>query len=190
MLIHNHQLKGVLQFQTPNNSGQMHALPSAILIHYTGVQNHKSVYNAFMNPKHKASANIVIDDNGDVYQFAPLNQVTWHAGRSVWDGRSSLNWWSIGIELVNAGPVTTDTDIYGYPIHGKVRALHKNQTEPKNWARYTPKQYNACAEVVHAIKESYPIEWVLGHDDVSPQRKQDPGPAFDFERIGGWGKVK
>ncbi len=112
------------------------------------------------DPAAKVSAHYLIDEDGAVVALVPEALRAWHAGVSAWQGQSRLNDRSIGIELVNPGHE------WGY------RA-------------FTEAQYAACIELCRAILERWPIpaRRVLGHSDVAPDRKQDPGELFDWPRL-------
>lgn len=102
---------------------------------------------------------LFIDRGGDCVQFVSFHERAWHAGRSSWAGREECNDYSIGIELEG-----TDTEPY---------------TEP---------QYRALERILPVLIEAYPgigEQGVVGHADVAPGRKTDPGPAFDWSRLDG-----
>lgn len=108
------------------------------------------------DPAAKVSAHYLIDEDGSVLALVPEQARAWHAGVSAWLGHTGLNDRSIGIELVNPGHE------WGY------RAF----PEP---------QYQACIALCRAIVRRWPIpaRRVLGHSDVAPERKEDPGELFD-----------
>lgn len=106
----------------------------------------------------KVSAHLVIDREGRLTQFVPFSNRAWHAGESLFCGRSNCNDYSIGIELVG-------TDF-----------------EP-----FTDSQYFSLAKVTKLLLKAYPKmshEKIVGHSDIAPGRKTDPGPCFD------WGRYK
>lgn len=115
-----------------------------------------------------ASCHYFIARDGEKYQFLDESLEAYHAGVSEWQGRHQLNEWSIGIELAGMDPRQV-----------KRRGL------PDEWAFYTDSQYAAltelCADLM--IRHNIPIEMLLGHDQVAPKRKIDPGPNFDWERL-------
>jgi AmpD protein len=102
----------------------------------------------------RVSAHFFIRRNGALLQFVPCGERAWHAGASSWRGRERCNDFSIGIELEGADHV-----------------------------RYTARQYTMLANLLAALKARYPIEVAVGHSDVAPGRKTDPGPAFDWDRL-------
>jgi len=102
----------------------------------------------------QVSSHLLIDRQGKVVQFVPLNQRAWHAGDSSFAGCANCNDYSIGIELEG-----TDT------------------------APYSAKQYQSLVQVCRELMVIYPAlttERIVGHSDISPGRKTDPGPAFDW----------
>ena len=102
----------------------------------------------------RVSAHFVIRRNGALLQFVPGARRAWHAGASRWQGRERCNDFSIGIELEG-----TDT------------------------LPYAAAQYAMLARLLKALKRCYPIRQVVGHSDIAPGRKTDPGPAFDWARL-------
>jgi len=105
----------------------------------------------------KVSAHVLIDREGVVTQFVPFHQRAWHAGVSVFDGRSACNDYSIGIELEGA------------------------DTTP-----YTNLQYARLAQITQCLMAKYPAltaKRITGHSDIAPGRKTDPGSVFDWARF-------
>lgn len=105
----------------------------------------------------RVSAHALIRRDGSLVQFVNLNDRAWHAGASVFDGRSACNDFSIGIELEGADDVA-----------------------------YTPVQYQVLAQAARAIMRAYPAitpKRIAGHSDIAPGRKTDPGASFDWNRL-------
>jgi AmpD protein len=102
----------------------------------------------------RVSAHFLIRRSGEILQFVPCGRRSWHAGLSSWRGRGRCNDFSIGIELEG-----TDT------------------------APYADSQYEALTRLARVLRRAYPIEDVVGHADIAPGRKTDPGPAFDWRRL-------
>lgn len=102
----------------------------------------------------RVSAHLFLRRDGEVVQFVPCGRRAWHAGISTWRGRPGCNDFSIGIELEG-----TDT------------------------LPYSTVQYERLAVLLRALKRRYPLEAAVGHSDVAPGRKTDPGPAFDWDRL-------
>jgi N-acetylmuramoyl-L-alanine amidase len=191
MKIKNHLLEAekpaekITHKKTPNQGGVI--TPKYLIIHYTAGRSAASSINWFMNPTAKASAHLVIGMDGSITQMAPFNKKTYHAGVSKWAGINGLNEHSIGIELDNPGKlkqVGTKWEAWfggAYPASKVIVANHKNSNTPAGWHIYTQAQLDACIEVSHLIFSHYKLLDVLGHEDISPQRKEDPGPAFPME---------
>jgi len=105
----------------------------------------------------RVSAHLFIDRRGRTTQFVPFNERAWHAGVSCWHGRENCNDFSIGIEL-----------------------------EGEDQRAYTRSQYRRLAKVLAALFERYPHlsrNAVVGHQEIAPGRKTDPGPAFDWQQV-------
>ena len=104
----------------------------------------------------KVSAHLLIQRSGDLVQFVDFGKRAWHAGQSTYEGRSDCNDFSVGIELEG-----TDDD------------------------PYTDAQYTALLAVTNVLIAQYPAmdaDKIVGHCDIAPGRKTDPGPAFDWHR--------
>ncbi len=191
MKIENHLLVGNsssedLTFQeSPNHSGHFaNARPDTIIIHYTAGGSAASSANWLCNSQAKASAHIVIGKKGEIFQLLPFDKIAWHAGPSKWKDRSGLNKYSIGIEIANAGPLEKRATGY-FTSFGKaiapenvVLAAHKNGGGERAWEAYTDQQIDMVEKLCILLKQVYQIDEILGHDDISPARKEDPGPAY------------
>ena len=176
--------------ESPNQSGAFKdGLPDTIIMHYTAGSSMASSVNWLKNPRAKASAHLVIGKSGKIVQLAPFNRITWHAGRSKWNKRRGLNNYSIGIELDNAGVLEKRADGYythfGEPVGDErvVLARHKHEQQESAWEAYTEVQLRIVTELCIVLKEQYNIKELLGHDDIAPKRKRDPGPAFPLEQL-------
>lgn len=101
----------------------------------------------------KVSSHFLIRRDGSVIQFVPCQRRAWHAGVSEWQGRSRCNDFSIGIEL-----------------------------EGSDFVPFEELQYFALARLTRHLKRRYPIRSIVGHSDIAPGRKTDPGPFFDWNR--------
>jgi N-acetyl-anhydromuramyl-L-alanine amidase AmpD len=190
----NHILQGNVRWRrSPNHSGLITGgEPDTVVIHYTGGGTLDGALNTLCNPSVSASAHIVIGREGEVVQLVPFNTIAWHAGKSHHEetGRSGLNKFSVGIELVNAGPMDqVGEDRYMawfqkvYSGAEVMPATHRNQNESRYWHLFTEIQVEMCFKICSLLKEHYPIKYILGHDEISPDRKIDPGPAFNMERF-------
>ena len=153
-----------------------------LVIHFTSGATAESSIEFWRTPDAKgASAHIVIDRDGTVFQCRPFNTTCGHAGVSTWKGFRNLNSCSIGIELANAGDNEALTKRWSkFPPQ---EARHKNGGMLKNWEAYTPEQLGACEEVAKALVARYKLDDVVGHDDIAPSRKIDPGPAFPMAAL-------
>ncbi len=169
--------------RTPNKGETM--TPRFLVMHYTAGPGLDSSVHWLCRPEARASAHLVIGRDGTVVQLAPFNRVTWHAGASRWNGIQGLNRHSIGIELDNAGRLTRQgdgkwTSWFGrtYPDDEVMVATHRHETEEAGWHTFPAEQLGVALEVAAVLVHRYELEEVLGHDDISPGRKVDPGPAF------------
>ncbi len=176
--------------RTPNRGGELD--PRFLVIHYTAGPNLDSSVRWLCRREARASAHLCIGRDGRIVQLAPFNRVTWHAGISRWNGIQGLNRHSIGIELSNAGRLTQQgegewTSWFGrsYPENEVTVATHKHEAEPSGWHTFTPEQIEATLEVSALLVDHYELDDVLGHDDISPGRKADPGPAFPLASLRG-----
>lgn len=153
----NHQLyqDSILVSQCPSPNHGGIITPRLIVIHYTGTNSLSSPLTWLCQKGSRVSAHLVVAKDGRVFQLLPFNIRGWHAGRSEYDGRSNVNSFSIGIENQGIG------DEWPWP------------------------QVEANREIIRALFKAYPIEDVVGHEDVAipPGRKPDPGPRYP------WGEV-
>jgi N-acetylmuramoyl-L-alanine amidase len=167
---------------SPNHGGAL--TPEYLVMHYTAGTSGESSVEWFMKPEAKASAHLVIGRNARVWQLVPFNQIAWHAGVSHWANRDGLNAWSIGIELDNAGQLVRHPDgwrtQWGRPISSAdvIEAAHKNGGPVTGWHTYTVEQLELAQHVAATLVAHYGLKDVVGHDDIAPHRKTDPGPAF------------
>lgn len=173
---------------TTKNNVPFKAEPDTIVIHYTAGSSAESSARHLQNPDIRASAHVVIGKAGEIYQVVPFTHVAWHAGESAYGGRSNFNGFSIGIELDNPGPLepagTEFIAAFGrrYPASLAMRARHRNERVDRYWHVYTEEQIAACEELCRVLIKQYPaITQILGHEEISPGRKQDPGPAFPLD---------
>ena len=127
-----------------------------IIIHYTGMKNQFSAIKRLQSKVAKVSCHYLISKKGKVYQLVKDQDIAWHAGKSRWGADVNLNSKSIGIELVNNG----------------------NESFPSM-------QINALLELLAILIKKYNIhsKYVLGHEDIAPKRKKDPGPRFPWIRL-------
>ena len=174
--------------KSPNGGAKLK--PLYLIIHYTAGVSASGAINHFLNPTAKASAHLVIDQKGAVTQMMDFNKVAWHAGKSSWADLEGLNQHSIGIEIVNAGKLSKTASGKWVTWSGReidaedvILATHKNESSPAGWQRYTQTQIDVTAEIGTALRSHYQLLDVLGHDDIAPKRKVDPGPAFPMNTV-------
>ncbi|HSL06079.1 MAG TPA: N-acetylmuramoyl-L-alanine amidase [Nitrospiraceae bacterium] len=178
---------GVSFVETPNKGGDLS--PRYLVFHYTAGKSATSSIDWLTNPESKASAHLVLARDGTITQLAPFDIKTWHAGISHWDGLSGLNSYSIGIEMDNAGPLKKVGDKYQawfgtlYAEDQVVFAKHKLDDEAHWWHAYTEVQIQKALELAQLLVRHYDLKDVVGHEDIVPDRKRDPGPAFPLEHV-------
>jgi len=173
----------VVQKPSPNLGGKY--VPQFLVIHFTGATSAESAVNWFLNNNAEASAHLVIGDDGSITQMAPFNVVTWHAGKSQWAGLKGLNSHSIGIELANAGQLEKQGANWVSRLDRKIIAnemvkvaAHKNGGTKTGWHTFSEIQLKTANEIANLLVSHYGLKDIVGHDDIAPGRKVDPGPAF------------
>ncbi len=131
-----------------------------IIIHYTGMKKELSAINRLCNAKSKVSSHYFVKKNGSVLNLVPPLYEAWHAGKSSWKGFKSLNRYSIGIEIQNSG--------------------HDNKYE-----NFSKKQITSTKKLLRYLIKKYKINQknVLGHSDIAPERKKDPGEKFPWKEF-------
>ncbi len=178
--------------KTPNVGGRVEH--RYLVIHYTAGGSAKESIGFLATKAAGASAHIVIGRDGAITQMVPFDRVAWHAGVSRWEGISGLNSHSLGIELDNAGKLKKTAGKWrawfgtAIPDDEVMEAVHKNELSEgivRGWQEYTPKQLAVALELSTLLVRHYGLKDVIGHDDISPGRKQDPGPAFPMESFRG-----
>lgn len=195
MNIKNHRLEGsdghpVAFRDTPNKGGRLSG-HEYLVMHFTAGSSAASSISWLCDGRAKASAHLVVARSGEVTQLVPFDRVAWHAGHSEWADRIGLNAWSIGIELDNAGSLRRQGSEWftawgrKIPDAEVIVARHKNGGAETGWHAYTEAQLQSALEVALALRATYPFKDVIGHDDIAPGRKTDPGPAFPMEGFRG-----
>ena len=160
-----------------------------IVIHYTAENSVQSAVKVLCDPQHEASAHLVIGRDNSITQLVPFDTIAWHAGRSSYGDRVGFNQYSIGIEIDNAGQLTKHEDVYTswfgqeYDEKEVFQGIHRNQSEPTHWHRYTEDQIQIVEDMCVLLAKEYNIRLILGHEEVSPGRKIDPGPAFPLDEM-------
>ena len=143
-----------------------------IIFHYTGMKNEKKAIDKLLDIKSKVSCHYFIKNNGEILRMVPDSYIAWHAGVSSWKKFKSLNKNSIGIEINNPG--------------------HEFK-----YKKFSKKQIYSVIKLTKYIIKKYKInpKLILGHSDIAPDRKKDPGEKFPWEflsknKIGIWHELK
>ncbi|MDX3910017.1 MAG: N-acetylmuramoyl-L-alanine amidase [Sphingobium sp.] len=147
--------------ETPSPNFDERSAPVTMLVlHYTGMPDAASAINWLANPESKVSAHYVVTEDGQVIRMVAEDKRAWHAGKSHWRGMSDINSASIGIEIVNPG--------------------HEWGYRP-----FPATQMQALVPLVNEIVQRYGITRgnVVGHSDIAPARKQDPGELFPWATL-------
>lgn len=141
---------------SPNHSDRRGQRPELVVLHYTGMTDAASARERLCDPQAEVSAHWLICECGQVEELVPETLRAWHAGAGSWQGRDDVNSRSIGIEIANPGD-----------------------------RPFTAPQMNALTDLLRGIMSRWNIgpEGVIGHSDMAPGRKSDPGPRFDWERL-------
>jgi len=131
-----------------------------IVIHYTGIQSERESIDRLCDPKSKVSSHFVIGRTGKIYRLVEDNEIAWHAGKSCWRKYKNINKNSIGIELVNRGHE------FGYKSFKK-------------------EQLSSLIKIIKKIIKKYKIKNrnIIGHSDIAPSRKIDPGEKFPWQKL-------
>ena len=188
MYIKNHRLQGdfVTQYACPKNNQKIRK-HIALVLHYTANNNALKAVKYLTLPGVNASAHVIIGRNGEIYQIVPFNIEAWHAGKSKLGDLEELNHFSLGIELVNQGKLIYQNNRfyswYNQIVDPKDVFIKEdcNTGHRSYWHRYTKVQLDMAREVTWLITNHYHIEKVVGHSDISPDRKLDPGEAFPLQ---------
>ena len=152
----------ILTNYSPNHSKKtrIKANIKFIIIHYTGMQSEIESINRLKNPRYKVSCHYFINRRGIVTRMVEDRNTAWHAGKSKWKQYVNLNKYSLGIELTNKGHK------FGYQ-------------------KFSPRQINSLIRLCKILKKKYSIkkENFLGHSDIAPLRKIDPGEKFPWKKL-------
>ncbi|MGC6328840.1 N-acetylmuramoyl-L-alanine amidase [Rhizorhabdus sp. FW153] len=152
-------MNAIIDCPSPNHDER--TLPVAMLVlHYTGMQDAASAIARLTDAEAKVSSHYLVAEDGQVMRLVAEDRRAWHAGKALWRGISDVNSASIGIEIVNPG--------------------HEFGYRP-----FPASQMDALVPLVADIVARYGIDPanVVGHSDVAPARKQDPGELFDWETL-------
>ncbi|MEI6288996.1 MAG: N-acetylmuramoyl-L-alanine amidase [Chloroflexota bacterium] len=172
------------------NHGEVLDENAFIILHYTNESDSESTIKRFMDPRSQVSAHIVVGRDGKVTQLIPFNLAAWHAGISSWGNYHDLNTFSVGIELENAGILQHNgnewVSTFGKPFPDDEVLVTNHKNNPNvnyGWQKYTRIQIETITEIIAELMHVYGFREILGHDDIAPKRKWDPGPAFPIEQI-------
>jgi len=136
------------------------APPDMIVLHYTGMPSGEGALARLRDPAAKVSAHYLVEEDGRVFTLVAEERRAWHAGKSFWKGQTDLNGVSIGIEIVNPGHE------WGY-------------------REFPPPQIEAVIALIGDIRTRWDIDdgRIVGHSDVAPDRKEDPGELFPWDQL-------
>ncbi|MBN8529258.1 MAG: N-acetylmuramoyl-L-alanine amidase [Caulobacterales bacterium] len=153
----------ILDAPSPNFD-QRRAPPNMLVLHYTGMKTGHEAVARLRDPEAKVSAHYVVNEDGSILRLVAEERRAWHAGRGVWQGETDCNAASIGIEIVNPGHA------FGY------RA-------------FPDAQIGAVIDLIADIRGRWTIRdgRIIGHSDLAPDRKEDPGELFPWKRLAGAG---
>ncbi len=147
----------IRQHPSPNFSARRDGLvPHMIVLHYTGMRSTEDALDRLCDPGAEVSAHYVICPQGTIWQLVAEDKRAWHAGAGTWAGQGDINSRSIGVELVNTG------------------------AQP-----FPNPQMRALTTLMRGIMTRHAIapQGVIAHSDMAPERKEDPGPRFDWRRL-------
>ena len=143
-----------------------------IIFHYTGMKTESEAINKLTNIQSKVSSHYLIKNNGEIVKMVPDLYIAWHAGKSSWKNYKSLNLNSVGIEITNPG-------------------------HELGYKKFSKKQISSLLKLSKFLIKKYKISSknILGHSDIAPERKKDPGEKFPWEylfknKIGLWHTLK
>lgn len=152
---------GIEERPSPNHNARPDGQAvDILLLHYTGMESGAAALERLCDPEAKVSAHYLIEEDGRVFRLVAEDRRAWHAGLASWGGDSDVNGRSLGIELVNPGHE------FGY-------------------RRFPEPQMASLMALAAELLGRHPIpsHRVLGHSDVAPLRKEDPGELFDWPRL-------
>ena len=152
-------MRPIVEAPSPNHDQRPGAV-DVLILHYTGMKTAQDAIDRLRDPHARVSSHYVVDEDGTIYQLVAEERRAWHAGISFWRGRTGLNDFSIGIEIVNPG--------------------HEWGYRP-----FPPAQIRSVTTLSQAILTRHPIPArnVIAHSDVAPDRKQDPGELFPWQQL-------
>lgn len=145
---------------SPNHNERRGRPLDLLVLHYTGMTSAAAALERLCDPAAEVSAHYLVEEDGRVWRLVPDERRAWHAGRAYWAGESDVNARSIGVEIVNPGHE------FGY-------------------RDFPPEQIEAVFELCLGLlrRHRIPAARVVGHSDVAPLRKQDPGERFPWPAL-------
>lgn len=145
---------------SPNHDERRGAHVRHLILHYTGMETGGEALERLCDPLAEVSSHYTVDEDGLIYQHVDESRRAWHAGASFWQGQTDLNTTSIGIEIINGG------HDWGFPFFPK-------------------EQIKGVIALCHDImvRNDIAAEDVLGHSDIAPARKKDPGEKFPWMEL-------
>lgn len=149
---------------SPNFNDRKEKLDMLVL-HYTGMEDGPSALDRMRDPLAEVSAHYMVDEDGSIYRLVDEDKRAWHAGVSVWQGDRDLNSRSIGIEMVNGG--------------------HNVPLADGSLPPFMRAQMDAVIQLCQGIlkRHNIPQSRIVGHSDIAPDRKEDPGEHFPWEEL-------
>jgi N-acetylmuramoyl-L-alanine amidase len=149
----------IIEAPSPNLDART-KVPDMLVLHYTGMESGEAALARLRDPEARVSSHYLIEEDGRIFRLVPEERRAWHAGLSFWKGEEGVNHASIGIEIVNPG--------------------HEFGYRP-----FPPAQIDAVIALVADIRTRWSIDdnRILGHSDVAPARKIDPGELFPWKQL-------
>lgn len=148
-----------LDAPSPNHEPRLRP-PDCVILHYTGMTSGAAALERLRDPEAKVSAHYLIEEDGRLFRLVPEERRAWHAGRAFWKGEADVNGLSIGIELVNPG--------------------HEFGYRP-----FPEAQITTLLKLMDEVRGRWSVpDWrILGHSDLAPDRKTDPGELFPWDAL-------
>jgi len=134
--------------------------PDILVLHYTGMPTGEEALARLRDPEARVSSHYLVEEDGRIFRLVPEERRAWHAGASSWRGQRDVNGASVGIEIVNPGHE------FGY-------------------RRFPQAQIDAVIALVSDVRGRWSIEdgSIVGHSDIAPTRKEDPGELFPWKKL-------
>ena len=161
-------MKFINKYRSPNFDKRKKGLKiKHIILHYTGMKSDIEALKYLCSKKNKVSSHFLVNKSGKIYSLVDLKKRAWHAGKSYWKGEIDINSSSVGIEIDNSGKIL-------------------------NFEKYPKKQILALLRLLKYLKQKYQISDsnILGHSDIAPYRKIDPGEKFPWRKLHNYKLIK